>query len=320
MKKNDPIEELFQKRSKESVGEKPRDLVWKRIESGLNTEKKKKRTLREFVSSVWFSAAVFALIAIPYFIFFVENLNTLNQKETIEVVKMDTFPEDQTKIKSNDLEIIEEVEDKNNQPVIIVKDTKKDTSEKLVIHSNKNINKIKPSKDVIVLTEKKVTKKNILDSIENKGLYAVNSRMRTKIVDQKDSLNFKNLDESFAVSSAYYKQRGDKNSQPAQPKTSENIIPSIGESVNVHSDNNEIKIIYKPLKFTAKTKILRTNFKLLGKSKKRVSFVNNSIIICFEKTNNEILLKTNEPNMSFELMDLLEKNKKEIFDYYQSVE
>ena len=75
---NDPIEDLFRERSNETVGEKPRDLVWKRIETGLKDDKKKQKPIREFVTSVWFSAAVFALIAIPYFVLFIENLNTLS--------------------------------------------------------------------------------------------------------------------------------------------------------------------------------------------------------------------------------------------------
>ena len=43
MNTNDPIEDLFRSRSSETVGEKPSDLVWKRIESGLQKEEKKKQ-------------------------------------------------------------------------------------------------------------------------------------------------------------------------------------------------------------------------------------------------------------------------------------
>ncbi|WP_313375720.1 hypothetical protein [Chishuiella sp.] len=316
MKNNDSIEELFQKRNKEAVGEKPRDLVWKRIESGLNTENKKRRTVREFVSSVWFSAAVFALIAIPYFIFFVENLNSFNENDSIEVVKMDDFPEEQAIVTTKQLDIVEEVEDKNKKEVIVVKNKDNDLVNKPIL----------PKKEVIVLTETKTEKQKTLDSIENKGLYAVNSRMKVNRDEHKDSANFRKLDESFSISNSYYKQREDKTNKEIQSnsKSAVPIIQSSDKPMDISTINNstdeDVKIIYKPLKFTAKTKILRTNFKLLDKSKNTISFVNNSIIISFEKVHNEIILKTNEPKMSFELLDLLEKNKKDIFNHYQSIE
>ena len=91
MNTNDPIEELFRERSNETVGEKPRDLVWKRIESGLKDKEKKEKPISEFISSVWFSAAVFALIAVPYFVLFIENLNSAQNKEnSVEFVKTDS--------------------------------------------------------------------------------------------------------------------------------------------------------------------------------------------------------------------------------------
>ena len=114
MNTNDPIEDLFRERSNETVGEKPRDLVWKRIETGLKDDKKKQKPIREFVTSVWFSAAVFALIAIPYFVLFIENLNTVNNKENaVEFVKTNAIEVDKTVQLDSvqaDLPKIEEIE------------------------------------------------------------------------------------------------------------------------------------------------------------------------------------------------------------------
>ncbi len=73
MEENDNIEELFRSRAND-LDEKPSDLVWSKIESNLQT--KQKKPIQEFVQSVWFSAAVFALIAIPYFVIF-----TIKQQE-----------------------------------------------------------------------------------------------------------------------------------------------------------------------------------------------------------------------------------------------
>ena len=79
-------------------------------------------------------------------------------------------------------------------------------------------------------------------------------------------------------------------------------------------------IVYKPLKFTVKSDILRTNFKLQKKSKDKISFesTTNNLVITFEKINDKIVLTTNEPKVDATLLGVLEKNKKEIFTYYQS--
>ncbi|WP_312148850.1 hypothetical protein, partial [Empedobacter sp.] len=77
-------------------------------------------------------------------------------------------------------------------------------------------------------------------------------------------------------------------------------------------------IVYKPLKFTVKSDILRTNFKLQKKLKDKISFesTTNNLVITFEKVNDKIVLITNEPKVDATLLGVLEKNKKEIFKYY----
>ena len=84
MNEKDPIEELFRKEAEDSLfQEKPREIVWQKIETNLNA--KTKAPVKDFIQSVWFSAAVFALIAVPYFYFFIENMN--QQTQNIEFVK-----------------------------------------------------------------------------------------------------------------------------------------------------------------------------------------------------------------------------------------
>lgn len=77
MHDNDNIEELFRSKAK-GLEEKPNDLVWNKIESKLNP--KKIHPIREFTQSVWFSAAVYALIAIPYFVIFMIKQNDTQSK------------------------------------------------------------------------------------------------------------------------------------------------------------------------------------------------------------------------------------------------
>jgi len=85
------------------------------------------------------------------------------------------------------------------------------------------------------------------------------------------------------------------------------------------SEIDKYAIVYKPLKFTVKSDILRTNFKLQKKSKNKISFesTTNNLVITFEKVNDKIVLTTNEPKVDATLLGVLEKNKKEIFKYYQ---
>ena len=74
MIEKDPIEDLFRTEAIKNTSEaKPREIVWQKIERELNP--KHEKPLKSFISNIWFSAAVFALIAIPYFYFLIENLN-----------------------------------------------------------------------------------------------------------------------------------------------------------------------------------------------------------------------------------------------------
>ena len=73
MIEKDDIEDLFRNEIKESIAEeKPRSMVWQKIEHEL--QPKIKEPLRLLINNVWFSVGFFALIAIPYFFFLIQNL------------------------------------------------------------------------------------------------------------------------------------------------------------------------------------------------------------------------------------------------------
>ena len=92
-------------------------------------------------------------------------------------------------------------------------------------------------------------------------------------------------------------------------------------NIQYHTEwgQNLCLIIYSP-NSSVKSDILRTNFKLQKKSKDKISFesTTNNLVITFEKINDKIVLTTNEPKVDATLLGVLEKNKKEIFTYYQS--
>ena len=119
MHDNDNIEELFRSKAK-GLEEKPNDLVRNKIESKLNP--KKIHPIREFTQSVWFSAAVYALIAIPYFVIFMikqndeESMIQTNQ----EIVQHSPQQVIESDPKKENVEITKE-EIVADQPIEIVK-------------------------------------------------------------------------------------------------------------------------------------------------------------------------------------------------------
>lgn len=326
----DPIEELFRQRSEESASEKPRDLVWKRIETGLQNQDKKKKPLKEFISSVWFSAAVFALIAIPYFILFVMNINQGNAS-LIEIVKTENPFIKETINTNKQIEVIE-MKDLEDQPASsIVKNdevnkfSRQLKNDELVPVNSENEKELnfneRLTPDIALL------KTQTLDSIEHNDQLALNSKLRK--FSSNDSVTVKsNAPVVIRGAASLRTNKIDgivtESGEAVEQQKTNSIVNGLSGSVSglaISTDkkivNNSDNIIYKPLKFVAKTDILRTSFRLEKKSNHKISFVNKTVTISFEKSGDKIILKTNEPKMNPNLVNLLEKNKKEIYTYYQ---
>ncbi|MGL5235062.1 MAG: hypothetical protein ACRC8Z_09970 [Empedobacter falsenii] len=343
MNTNDPIEDLFRSRSNETVGEKPRDLVWKRIESGLQNEEKKKKPIREFVSSVWFSAAVFALIAIPYFVLFIENINTENRENLLEIVKTNAPVIEQSPTEQEEIVILESKDKDLEKPLEIVKNdkvTKEPVYKVIEGHSAgaiadegyfPQLSKASAPNAPVTLSAPQAmeARSKVLDSIEKEGQYAKASSQNfgyTKDSVISDKLAGKTygvvVANGVSRQNAKLKDTSDvmKMKVVAEERTA-NASLETASVVEVSPKKSEIDksaIVYKPLKFTAKSDILRTNFKLQKKLTNKISFesTTNNLVITFEKVNDKIVLTTNEPKVDATLLGVLEKNKKEIFKYY----
>lgn len=338
MNTNDPIEELFRKRSNETVGEKPRDLVWKRIESGLQNEEKKKKPIREFVSSVWFSAAVFALIAIPYFVLFIENINTENRENSLEIVKTNAPVIEQSPAEQEEIVVLESKDKDLEKPLEVVKNDKvtKDPVYKVIEgHSADAIadegyfpqlSKASAPNAPVTLSAPQAmeARSKVLDSIEKEEQYAKASSQNLGYL--KDSV----ISDKLAGKASGVVIRGVSKLKDTSDVMKMRVIAeeratnmsletaSVLEVAPKKAAVDKSSIVYKPLKFTVKTDILRTNFKLQKKSKDKIMFesTTNDLIITFEKVTDKIVLTTNEPKVDATLLGVLEKNKKEIFKYY----
>ena len=336
MNTNDPIEDLFRDRSIETVGEKPRDLVWKRIESGLKDKEKKQKPMREFVSSIWFSAAVFALIAIPYFVLFIENLNSANnQEDSVEFVKtsspvLDNQSSDQTEQIKNI-----EIQDKSiEEPIEIAKHTvvKEKPVYRIVEEKAAGGSIIEaepvPSYSVVSADAARVlaappameARSKVLDSIEKEGQFAKASNQNLGIF--KDSVT-KKASAPISIRGAHSINEDTSDVMKMKvvaDEQSSNTLLEAASVAEVSSKKVNIKkaeIDYKHAKFLVKSDILRTNFSLQNKSKSKVTFFNKEIVINFEKINGVIVFTTNEPKMDATLLGVLESNKVEIFNTYK---
>lgn len=343
MNTNDPIEDLFRSRSNETVGEKPSDLVWKRIESGLQNEEKKKKPIREFVSSVWFSAAVFALIAIPYFVLFIENINTENRENSLEIVKTNVPVIEQSPAEQEEIVVLESKDKDLEKPLEIVKNdkvTKEPVYKVIEGHSAGTIDdegyfpqlsKASAPNAPVALSAPQAmeVRSKVLDSIEKESQYAkANSQNFGSIKDSVISDKLAGKASGVVVANGVSRQNAKlkdtsdvmKMTVVAEERAANTSLEtaSVMEVSPKKSVIDKSAIVYKPLKFTVKSDILRTNFKLQKKLKNKISFesTTNNLVITFEKVNDKIVLTTNEPKVDATLLGVLEKNKKEIFKYY----
>ena len=336
MNTNDPIEDLFRDRSIETVGEKPRDLVWKRIESGLKDKEKKQKPMREFVSSIWFSAAVFALIAIPYFVLFIENLNSANnQEDSVEFVKT-SLPVIENE-SSDQVEQIKniEIQDKSiEEPIEIAKHNvvKEKPVYRIVEEKAAGGSIIEaepvPSYSVASADAARVlaappameARSKVLDSIEKEGQFAKVSNQNLGIL--KDSVT-KKASAPMSIRGAHSIKEDTSDVMKMKVVADEQSSNALLESVSVAEVSSKkvnvkkAEIDYKHAKFLVKSDILRTNFSLQNKSKSKVTFFNKEIVINFEKINGVIVFTTNEPKMDATFLGVLESNKEEIFNTYK---
>ena len=333
MNTNDPIEDLFRSRSNETVGEKPRDLVWKRIESGLQNEEKKKKPIREFVSSVWFSAAVFALIAIPYFVLFIENINTENRENSLQIVKTNAPIVEQSPVEQEEIKVLESKDKTFDEPIEIVKNDKvvKQSVYKVIEENTvgaaasgsyfPELSKASAPAAEYSAPKAMDARSQVLDSIEKEKQFAtlnVNGYVKDSVsMKTNGSIVIRGTSRIKDDTSKVMKMSVVADEKMANTSLQEASVLQVSPKKST-IDNSSI--LYKPLKFTVKSDILRTNFKLLNVStptKLVFESSTNNVIITFQKVKDKITLTTNQPKMDAVLLGILEKNKKEIFTYYE---
>lgn len=293
MNEKDPLEELFRKTAEENIPhEKPREIVWNKIENSLNP--KQKKPFVEFIQSIWSAAAVFALIAIPYFYFFIDNLNK-KEINTVTITQKDINNLEQT----NDSKIINEEEDILN-----------DYLSQIV----KNENKIegKSFKKNSKISTESITE-NVIDSLDNiveidKTTISESILLaQNKIEPINGTVSLNNIKEdtiflAAASSAKLYKAN-----------VSDSIITSRATK-QVYKDIPSV-VFYRN-RFVIQDQVNKISIKFLKKSNNKLIFDNGGIRISFTREKGNVSVQTNSKKIKPEILAEIISHKESIYNYY----
>ena len=303
MNQKDSIEELFRNAVEEnSPQDKPRDIVWQKIETGLQQNKTKK-PLHDFIQSVWSSAAVFALIAIPYFYFFIENMN--EGDEPIEIVKESVH------------EILEKV------PVIVqqtkppgmvdpeVQMVKKSTipTKKQSTNGIATPPSIESSSDMMLMNASAVLDEETLkDQLKD----STRVLMAASKVSENVALERKNLDSiaSTAIVMAKVDSKEIEKRSFAAPAAT---TPSASMQKPLDP------IVFNRNRIVLQTKVDRVSLMYVKKQNNKVIFEKDNKRFSITRKNGQVELSTNSDKFKKDLLQILINNKENIFNYYINI-
>lgn len=273
----DPIEELFRNEMEKTISEeKPREIVWQKIEKELKP--KSQKHYKFFVNNIWFSAAVFALIAVPYFYFFIENLNQqeddiLIKREFLDLVKNDTI--------------------KNNEFVY-----------EPVVHQQEQVSKIKDENLNKLETPSVKENHSLKDEVANDWFYEESqdsisnpivmaaSYSSPKNYDKLDSLTFAGASTEKAQKRQAKKDASQNTEAPKEP------------------------IVFYRNRIELREEINHVSFYFISNVNNKLTFERNGKKIFIIRKNGIVKVSTNTDKMKKELLDLVIKNKEQIFNYY----
>ena len=309
---NDPIEDLFRNEVVNNIPlEKPREMVWKKIAEDLPS--KKKAPIKDFIQSVWFAAAVFGLIAIPYFYFFIENLN--NQTSTNQVIydivnhqlesapvidntKRESFPVIQPTL--DELEGEELV--KNTSP------TKKNTTE---IKSYENEPEIigqsvedsSPRMNAVMMSAGAISYKTDDSDFNKKDSLTIASSIQS---EESNNINLTKLPEDSIQ----------KINQLALVSKDSSRTSIQQQSTKTRIQKNKLRFYRNKLSYT--DKVHKVVFELISKSSDQLIFRNGNVDFKLVKENGQILFITNSKEVKQEIINEIALNKEHIFNYYMN--
>ena len=301
MNHKDSIEELFRNAVEEnSPQDKPRDIVWQKIEIGLK-ENKTEKPLNDFIQSVWSSAAVFALIAVPYFYFLIENMN--EGEKPIEIVKESV---------DEMLEKVPVIVQQTKHPSIIdpeIQIVKKSTAPTVSKNSSESGLKetISPSSEIVMMNNTVIAEdfsinQPIKDSVK---LMAASAKSFETTSSER-----KNLDSLAATSVAMAKN---------DSKDLEKRFVAAPVAASVNAQKALDPIVFNRNRIVLQTKVDRVSLMYVKKQNNKVIFEKDNKRFTITRKNGQVELSTNSDKFKKDLLQILINNKEHIFNYYINI-
>ena len=309
---NDPIEDLFRNEAVNNTTlEKPRDMVWNRISKELPS--KKQTPIKAFVESVWFAAAVFGLIAIPYFYFFIENLNNNSMTTNVvnEIVKHQLeIPQENQENKGQELKDlqptsapiknVEIVKNSLPKPTVsdqIIKDAEPEIMSQSVEEPSARMNTALMSAGSIALK---------IDSTNQQKKDSVKIQTNKTSEESNKVVEVKKINDSVKVQN---KIINPKTQLPQKNNTSQSSTQNNKEQAAIRLNRN---------KFSYVDKVHKVSFELIKKNANEQKFKSGDVEFKLVKENNQILLITNSKNIKQEIITQIQQNKDKIFNHYRN--
>ncbi|RLZ06862.1 hypothetical protein [Faecalibacter macacae] len=291
MNEKDPIEELFRREAEETLfQDKPREVVWQKIESNLQT--KTQAPIKNFIQSVWFSAAVFALIAVPYFYFFLENMN--NRKGNIEIVKQSVEKILSPEIENKEAEV--ELETIVFEAPIIVKN-----ENKVVLKDKKEENLIVRNKQIDTNIE---TQNNDLAPDNSNKPIAIEAKIDTILLVKADSPKMSSTMASAPIDTILLAANNN-----AAAKESIAL-----RAKSAPQENSPLS--FQRNRFIIQDKVTRVSFEFIRKNNNRLIFQKEGIKLTLVRDQGQVKILTNTNNIKPEILSQIQSNKELIYNYY----
>ncbi|QTV06647.1 hypothetical protein [Faecalibacter bovis] len=295
MSEKDPIEELFRREVEEtSFQDKPREVVWKKIENNL--QKKTETPVKNFIQSVWFSAAVFALIAVPYFYFLIENINHTNGN--INIVKKSVEKILIPEIQQN--EVNADVESVVAESPILVKN-----DEKVILKHKTESNKIVRN-DSQELKSYTTNEELILDS-STKPI-AASANVDTILLAKAEDFSGVAIATTSTVDTILL--------------AANKAVP-VKETVALRSKSTSQDISplsFQRNRFIIQDKVTRVSFEFIRKNNNRLIFQKGGIKLTLVRDKGQVKILTNTKDIKPEILSQIQTNKELIYNYYINFE
>lgn len=295
MMEKDNIEELFREQAKK-LEEKPEEQVWQKLEKQLHPKKEIHWT--NFKDSVWFSAAVYALIAVPIFVlYFIEKGNSSSEIETMIVSNVESSPEKGPQ-KGQQAEGVDKIELTKKEETF-KKELAKNSVEKAPIKTQQKIEDTgEVEKDGIAISE------------ENQPILAANldeNKMSDEEIEHPKAVASANqFDEVRTTKMASQRVEIQKEEQEVEHKNQK--IEQVKEKEDV---------VFLPDQFLVLDSIFKVNFRIKEKTPNQLLFKNKEVELRFRKDEKDSIVIESNDQINPTIKEKIEKRKKDIFRWYE---